>query len=220
MVDLNALLQMQLEERLTGRSAQQFEAAANRQAQLAALSAGVSRPGVSGASAARAAAEAGARASVGAAAEAARFRATEQSQALQLQAQLQAQEQARIDRFVGAGLSAGGGALGTLLQGFGGEQQPTMVGPQDVGAQPGVQALRAGTVGAGAQQQPTAQPAAQTPAATAQPVAGPLSLLQPEAVEEDPLQSLLGVATPIAGALNPLAGLALGGLGSLLGGLG
>lgn len=114
-MDLGDMWRRNLQQQLQGQGANQFAAAAQGAAQNQAMALGAATPGVSQAAAMRGAQQAAAQQAAGIQAQAARMRLAEQSQAMQMAQQQEAADRARMDRYIGMGVSAAGSAASMLL---------------------------------------------------------------------------------------------------------
>lgn len=99
---------------LAGRNANEYRQAAQASALQNAMAAGLSNPSVSPAVAARQAQQVAAQGGAQAAAQAAQMSMQEQLQGANMAFRQQQADQARMDKFIGAGLDAAGGALAKL----------------------------------------------------------------------------------------------------------
>lgn len=104
-----------MRNQLMGRAAGQYQAGAMGQAQQSAMAIGAAMPGMSQGAAMRGAQQAAAQQQAGIMAQAARMRLAEQQQAGQMAQQQEAADRARMDRYIGMGISAAGSAGSMLL---------------------------------------------------------------------------------------------------------
>lgn len=104
-----------LRMQLQGQGAQQYAAGAQAAAQNQAMAIGSAMPGMSQGAAMRGAQQAAAQQQAGIQAQAARMRLAEQQQAGAMAQQQEQADRARMDRYIGMGVSAAGSAASMLL---------------------------------------------------------------------------------------------------------
>jgi hypothetical protein len=115
MPSIGDMYRRNIQSQLAGTNANQYQAAAQRQALSGAQAIGAGMAGVAPALAARQAQQAAAQQSAGIAAQASQMRLGEQQAAGQMAAQQEEADRSRLERYIGLGLQTAGAAGGMLL---------------------------------------------------------------------------------------------------------